>query len=208
MKSRYLGPVKELHPNQSRLLELLRQNIDAPLTVRELQEELGASSPSVVHHHIQQLVKNGYLKRNPSNPRDYQIPGDPEKPVVYINQYGLAECGPHGSILDGNPTDRIPIASRLLKFPAVEAFIVTASGKSMVPKIHPGDLLIAQKQASASNGEIVVCVNGSEAIVKKFYQESKGEAVILHSINADFPPFVAADDFRIEGVVRSILSYN
>ena len=109
--------MKKLHTNQEKLIHILRENIDNPLTMIELMEELDVASTSVVHHHIVQLEKKGYLKRNPSNPRDYQLLEDPEKPITYINQYGLAECGPNGSILDGNPIDRIPIASKLLKFP-------------------------------------------------------------------------------------------
>ena len=56
---------KELHSTQQKLLELLKNNITNPLTVRELQEELRISSPSVVHDHIQQLETNGYLRRKP-----------------------------------------------------------------------------------------------------------------------------------------------
>jgi repressor LexA len=67
--------MRELHPVQEKLIRLLRNNITDPLTVRELQERLSISSPSVVHHHIQQLEKKGYLRRNPSNPKDYQING-------------------------------------------------------------------------------------------------------------------------------------
>lgn len=194
-----------LHSSQQKLLELLQANIDAPLTVRELQEELDVTSPSVVHHHILQLEKKGYLKRNPNNPKDYIILSDPEKPIVYINKYGLAQCGPNGSILDGNPVDRIPIASRLLKFPAEDAFIVEAKGDSMLPKIYNGDIIIAKKQNHAENGDIIVCINDSEALVKKYTLSDN--KVILHSLNSSYYPFMASDEFRIEGVVKNILHY-
>jgi len=200
--------MKELHSTQKKLLKLLRKTIENPLTVLELAEELDISSTSVVHHHIQQLERKGYLKRNPSNPRDYQILQDPENPIVYINQYGLAQCGSDGSILDGNPVDRIPIASRLIKFPATEAFIVVAKGDSMKPEINAGDIVIAQKQKTAQtkSGDIVVCVNNEKAIIKKIVK-SKGD-IILQSINVDHPPFAAAEDFRVEGVVRNIIKYS
>ena len=195
-----------LHRTQQKLLNLLQQTIDNPLTIRELQEELGISSPSVVQHHIQQLEKHGLLKRNPANPRDYQILNAPEKQIVYLNLYGLAQCGPSGSILDGSPLDRIPIASRLLKFPAKEAFIVKAKGNSMEPKINPGDLVIAQKKKQAENGDLVVCVNEESAIIKKFLKQ--GNQIILQSLNAKHNPIIASEDFRIEGIVRNVLQYN
>lgn len=198
--------MKELHATQKQLLELLRLNIESPLTIRELQDALDVSSPSVVHHHIKQLEKNGFLKRNPQNPKDYVIADMPEKTIVYINQYGLAQCGPDGSILDGTPVDKIPIASRLLKFPSEEAFLVEAKGDSMEPKIKSGDLVIARKQKHAENGDIVVCVNDSETLIKKYVQGN--QSIILHSLNTAYHPFLAADDFRIEGVVKNVLQYD
>lgn len=198
--------MKELHPTQKKLLDLLKLNMESPLTVRELQEALGVSSPSVVHHHIKQLEKNGFLKRNPSNSKDYVLSDAPERAIVYLNQYGLAQCGPEGSMLDGRPVDRVPIASRLLKFPAHEAFLVEAKGDSMEPKIKPGDMVIARRQVHAENGDIVVCVNRGEALIKKYVSE--GGLVILHSLNSErHHPFIASDDFRIEGIVKSVLQY-
>lgn len=199
--------MKQLHPNQEKLINILRINIDNPLTMFELMGELDVASTSVVHHHIVQLEKKGYLKRNPSNPRDYQLLEDPEKPITYINQYGLAECGPNGSVLDGNPIDRIPIASKLIKFPTEDAFIVIAKGDSMEPVISQGDYIIAQKKSTASNGDIIICVNDEKAIIKTY--SINGNTVILHSLNSNkHQPFVANEDFRIEGIVRNIIKYS
>ena len=76
---------KPLHPVQTRLLELLRRQSEDQLTIRDLQEAVGASSTSVVVHHLQQLEKKGYIKRNPYNPRDYQVlEGGPEPAVALI----------------------------------------------------------------------------------------------------------------------------
>lgn len=198
--------MKKLNPIQKKLLKILKENITEPLTIRELQKELSASSPSVVHHHIQQLEKKGYLRRNPNNPRDYQVLADfPEKKITYINLYGLVQCGPNGNILDGNPIDRIPIASQILGFPSSEAFMVKAKGDSMSPKINNGDLVIAKKARDAVSGSIVVCVNGGEALVKKMQKDR--EITLLTSTNPSYEPFVAADDFRIEGIVRGVYTY-
>lgn len=196
----------DLHKNQILLLKLLEQNIENPLTIREIQNVLDFSSPSVVAHHIQQLEKKGYLKRNPNNPKDYQIFLNPDKPIVKLNQYGNAQCGPNGSILDGNPIDRIPIATKILKFPASEAFIVTAKGDSMEPRIHEGDLIIAQKRSIANNGEIIVCVYGEQVLVKKYFQTDTYKSLV--SINGEkYPPIIVNDYFKIEGVVRNIIKY-
>lgn len=199
--------MKKLHPNQERLLDILRTNINEPLTMLELMDELGVASTSVVHHHIQQLEKKGFLKRNPNNPRDYQLLKEPEKPIAYINLYGLAQCGINGDVLEGNPQDRIPIASQILKFPTSKAFMVKAKGDSMFPKIKEGDLIIAEQIQTASNGDTVVCVNCGETIVKVF--QKNGDSIILKSINSSkYDPFLAAPDFRIVGIVRNVLNYS
>ncbi|MFA4826991.1 MAG: S24 family peptidase [Candidatus Shapirobacteria bacterium] len=199
--------MKNIHPVQQKLLQLLKKYQLNPLTMRELQEELGASSPSVVFHHITQLEKLGYLRRNPGNSKDYQIIGDtPEKLITYLNLYGMAQCGPNGSILDGNPIDQIPISSKILGFSSTDAFMVKAKGESMKPKINPGDLVIAKKSNKANNGDIIVCVNNEEVLIKKYQHFDK--QILLTSFNQKFPTFIASSDFRIEGIVKSVFTYN
>lgn len=194
----------QLHPFQKKLLDLLTNNSDELLTIREMQDELGASSTSVVAHHLTQLEKKGYLKRNPYNPRDFQILKGPEKQVAYLNLYGLAHCGPRGTILDDNPIERIPISTRLLSFPAAEGFLVKAKGDSMSPKINEGDLVIARQVPDVDNGRVVVCVNDGEALIKKVQKEKQGN--ILVSLNSKYPPFLAAEDFRVIGEIRGVIS--
>jgi repressor LexA len=197
--------MKKLHPTQQKLIDLLKRNMDDPMTIREIQEDLNISSTSVVAHHINQLEKKGYLKRNPDNPKDYQVLSDsPEKLITYLNLYGLAHCGSKGSILDGDPTDRIPIASQLVTFPVKDAYMVQAKGDSMEPRVHEGDFVIVQKTNLANSGNVVVCVNKGEAIIKRMKQED-GD-VILISENSKYSPFIAAKDFRIEGVVKGVIT--
>lgn len=196
--------MQRLHPTQKRLLNLLENTIDSPLTIRELQTELGLSSTSLVAHHIRQLEKKGYLKRNPASSQDYQLLQSPEKPIVYLNLYGLAQCGPNGSILDGTVIDRIPIATKLLRFKTEEAFLVQARGKSMEPLIHEHDFVITRQTSIVDDGKVVVCVNDGKAIIKRIHR-SNG-TILLESLNKAFGAFIASDDFRIEGEVRGVIS--
>ena len=115
----------------------------------------------------------------------------------------MAQCGPNGSILDGSPIDKIPIASRLIRFPVEEAFLVEARGDSMAPRISPGDLVIAQKRNTAGHGDLVVCVNDSTVLIKKIIFDNR--KIILHSENPLFSPFIANEDISIQGIVRGII---
>lgn len=205
--------IQKLHPAQQKLLDILKDNVDEPLTIRAIQDLLGASSPSVVHHHVTQLEKKGFLRRNPSNPSDYQILAEsPDSYTAYLNIYGMAQCGPNGSVFDGDPVDRIKISSKALGFPAGEAFIVKARGKSMLPKIKPGDLVIAKRSSTINSGEIAVCVNDGGVIIKKvqIIEDNDGnKSYNLISLNdEEFPAFIAGEDFKVEGVVRGVLTYS
>jgi repressor LexA len=197
----------KLHEAQEQLLKILSKNRSNPLTIRELQEELGISSTSVVAHHIKQLEKKGLLKRNPSNPKDYIVVSEDDgMRITYLQLYGLAQCGPKGSLLDTDPIDKIAISSELVRFPMDEMFLVKAKGDSMIPKISNGDIVFVRRATSADNGETVLCINDGEGLIKVF-QKNKGQ-IILSSLNSEkYPSFVAADDFRIEGIVKGVLSY-
>jgi len=205
----YIGHMKKLHEKQLKLLELLKDNSDSPLTIKDLRATLEITSPGILYHHLAQLEKKGYLKRNPNNSKDYVVIEKPESSVVYIGKYGTAHCGPNGVILDGNPIDYIAVATSLLRFAAKDAFIVEAKGDSMEPKIYEGDIIIAQKQTFANNGDIVVCSLNEEVKIKK-YNYSKGYQTLVSLNDIWHDPIVVTekDTLVIAGVVKNILSYN
>jgi repressor LexA len=174
--------------------------------MREICELLGLSSPSLVHHHIVQLEKKGFLKRNPNNPSDYQIITSREEPIVFLNLYGSAKCGPDGTILSGNPINRIPLSTRLLTFSVDQAFLIKAEGDSMIPEIKNEDIVIAKKQQIAYDGEIVICSLDNEVRIKKFRRFSDTE-YILESLNPDYNPIFVKNgmSFKIEGIVKGLI---
>jgi repressor LexA len=197
--------VPELHQKQKQILHLL-QNSSEPLSVRDLQKALEISSPSVVHHHILQLEKKGYIRRNPNNPQDYQILAEnPDKEITYLNVYGLAQCGPNGLLAETDPIERVPISTKMLGFPSTEAFMVKARGNSMTPFINENDYVIAQKNKQPKNGDIVVCVNNENALIKKIIFSSKRP--ILESLNHEFAPIIPEEDLIIEGIVQGVYKY-
>lgn len=195
-----------LHKTQEKLLKLLTDNLDSPLSMRELRDKLDLSSPSLVHHHINQLEKKGFLKRNPNNPSDYQILTTPEDPITFLNLYGSAKCGPDGTLLSGNPIARIPLSSSLISFSVDQAFLVKADGDSMVPEIKNEDIVIARKQQTAEDGDIIICSLDGEVRIKKFRKFSEGE-YILESININHDPIFAKREmtFKIEGIFKGLI---
>jgi len=198
--------MKRLHPTQQKLLNILQNGTGESLTIRELQSELDLSSPSLVHFHIQQLEKKGYIKRNPANPADYQVVTDTESQVCYLNLYGMAKCGPNGTILDGTPLERIPIAATLIGFPPASAFLLRARGNSMEPKIPDGSIVIFQKCQEADTNALIACAYQGEVFIKKLIKEEN--LVKLRSLNPSYTDIIIEDDsLVVEGVVKGVLSY-
>jgi len=195
----------ELTKIQRQLLRLIKENEDSPLTIREIQSLLELSSPSLVYHHILQLEKKKFLKRNPTNPRDYKILNDPDTLLSFVNLYGMAKCGPEGTLLSGDPIDRIPLSPKIVTFNIEDAFMVKALGDSMSPEIHDGDLIIGKKQQFAENSDIIICTKDGLVLVKKFFQDEK--AIMLISINEGYKPIAVNQDskFVIEGIVKGII---
>lgn len=188
---------------QQKLLKLLAAHIHDPLSYRDIAESIGVKSPNTVAYHLRELEMKGLLKRNPANPQNYQVLGEQEPGVVLLNLYGLAHCGRNGSLLDGNPMDKVPVASRLIPFAIDKAFLVKAKGDSMETEIHDGDLVLVKRQTHANNGQIVACVNRGECLIKRY---GKGNPTVLSSLNPSYLPIVVADDFKIEGIVTGIVS--
>lgn len=179
----------KLHPKQEQLLRLLEKNRENPLSLTELVTEMDVSSNNLVLHHLKQLEKKGYLKRDSNNSSNYQILTSAENPVSYINFYGKAQCGRGGCILDDNPEDRIPISSKLINFSADRAFMIKARGDSMSPIIVEGDLVIAQRKQEFLNDDVVVCsINGGEVMIKQFVKEV--DYVLLKSFNHQEHPTI------------------
>jgi len=77
-------------------------------------------------------------------------------------------------------------------------------GDSMEPRIFNGDLVLARKSKIAESGDIVICVNDGEALIKKI--KMNGEYILI-SLNSKYEPFIASrDNFRVVGLVRGIFS--
>lgn len=196
--------MKKIHPTQQKLLDILTNNQETPLTIREIQSELELSSTSLVHHHIRQLEKKGYLKKNDNYSNSFEVIKFGNNNIYHLNLYGLAECGPNGRILDGEPVDTIPVSAKLTNCSLESAFLVKASGDSMQPRIHEGDLVIASKSNNVENGNIVVCTYMGKALIKKI--NLNNDLITLESLNKSYEAILIENDsLHIEGIVKAVL---
>ncbi|QEK12693.1 winged helix-turn-helix transcriptional regulator [Crassaminicella thermophila] len=67
---------RTLSKRQQQILDYIRKEIDEkgyPPTVREICDSVGLSSSSTVHGHLENLEKNGYIRRDSTKPRCIEI---------------------------------------------------------------------------------------------------------------------------------------
>ena len=188
---------------QREILEYIKETIlkkGYPPAVREICEAVRLKSTSSVHSHLEQLEKNGYIRRDPTKPSTIEIIDDTfnlaRREVVNVPLLGTVAAGAP-ILAQENIENYFPIPVEML--PNKEIFMLKVKGDSMIDAgIYNGDRVIVAKADTARNGEIVVALVDDSATVKTFYKE-KGR-FRLQPQNASMDPIIL-DEVQILGKV-------
>ncbi len=201
-----------LTARQQQILDLILATVNQrgyPPSVREIGEAVGLSSPSTVHSHISALVREGYIRRDPSKPRALEVidPGNSEASMM---RAPVRDVPLVGSIAAGSPIlaeedieEIYPLPTELVGNDPV--FMLRVRGDSMTDiGIFDQDFVVVKRQPTARDGQIIAAlINGEEATVKRF-QRLDGR-VVLKAENPDYPPMVFSDGVEILGLVVAVL---
>ena len=200
----------ELTQRQSDVFEYMKDYISkngyAP-SVREVCDALNLKSTSTAHAHLTQLEKKGYIFRNNAKPRTTKIlfgtdpreDGKSEK-MVSIPVVGNVAAGVPITAVE-NIEEYITLPFSLLG--SEDVFILNVKGDSMTNAgIMDKDRIIAKKQKTADNGDIVVAMMDDEATVKRFFAEK--DRVRLQPENDNYEP-IYAKELDILGKVIGVL---
>lgn len=210
-----------LKDREQKILNYMKNEIKAkgyPPTVREICAALGIKSTSTAHKDIANLVKQGYIRKDPSKPRALMVV-DPEdanehiQATESITSADVVEIPVVGRIAAGTPIladqnieDSFPVPARFAGNGT--NFMLTVRGESMIEAgIMDGDYILVEQQSTAINGEIVVAmVDGfeSEATVKTFYREA--DHIRLQPENSTMSPIIVKD-VKILGKVKGVFRY-
>lgn len=171
-----------------------------PPAVREICEAVKLKSTSSVHSHLEQLERNGYIRRDPTKPRTIEIIDDcfnlARREVVNVPLIGTVAAGTP-ILAQENIENYFPIPVEML--PNKEIFMLRVKGDSMVEAgILNGDQILVEQTETARNGEIVVALVEESATVKTYYKE-KGH-FRLQPENPTMAPIIV-DDVQILGKV-------
>ena len=177
----------------------------------EIASGLGLASLATVHKHIQALEAKQYLRRSYNHSRSLEV----AERFVTEEQSRRPESSPPsipllGRIAAGSPVEAIadPEALHFSDFAKHEGtFALEVRGESMIEDhICSGDYVLAERTDSVKNGDIVVAlINGSEATLKRYYQEPDGR-VRLQPANAAMDPiFIDPASLNIQGRVLAVM---
>ena len=172
---------------RGRVLAFVRDRLAAgsPPTVREVQEAFGFRSVQSAREHLEALVAEGRLAKEPHKARAYRLPGGAAAPVVSIPLLGRVAAGGLTTAIE-DAEGMLAVQSRT---PRERLFALRVKGDSMRDAgILAGDVVIVRQQSTAERGDIVVALSGDEATVKTF-RIVKGR-VELHPANPAYEPIV------------------
>src|SRR5438128_2117347 len=188
-----------------------------PPTVREIGEAVGLASPSTVHAHLANLERAGLIKRDPTKPRALELigrerPRAEPAPGAEMRQLPLlGDIAAGGPLLADQNVEEYLAVPETLSRGREDEFLLRVKGDSMIKAgILDGDIVVVERQQSASNGEIVVALAGDdetadEATVKTFYRENG--KIRLQPENDELEPIYAQHVQilgRVIGVFRAL----
>lgn len=197
-------PIVSITEHQRRTLREIRDFIARkgyPTTIQELAEILGITHAST-HAQVSQLVRKGYLRREPRKARGLAVVREPEDEITDLVPVPLLGRVAAGQPLfaEENIIGEVLVEGRVAS--RGRCFAVEVDGDSMVEAgIHEGDIVIVRQQPVAESGDIVVALLGDEATVKRLY--IREERIELRPENPKYQPIPigSGDDLRILGKV-------
>ena len=171
-----------------------------PPTVREVMEAFGFRSPQTAREHLDGLVEDGRLKKEPGVARGFRLPGRGEAPTVMVPLLGRVPAGPLDLAVE-DLEGHLPVQTR--RAPG-ELFSLRVRGDSMKDAgILDGDVVVVRRQPRADSGDVVVAMVGDEATVKRF--RVKRGRIELNPENDAYPPIVPLpSDMKILGKVVEV----
>jgi repressor LexA len=178
-----------------------------PPTVRDIGKAVGLASSSTVHAHLANLEKVGLLRRDPSKPRALELL---DRAVENVKSVVSPDAGLPlvGAVAAGQPILAEENIEDHVAVPPEAGgdhgeFVLTVRGESMINAgMLDGDLVVVQRQDTASDGDIVVALVGEEATVKRFFRED--DHIRLQPENDHMEP-IRSREVQIMGKVVGLL---
>ncbi|MEQ8785110.1 MAG: transcriptional repressor LexA [Pirellulaceae bacterium] len=197
--------VDAITPRQRRTQRAIETHIRRhgfPPTIQELAELCGITPPSA-HDQVNQLIRKGYLKREPRKARGLVVLRKLAAPVADLQSVPLVGCVAAGYPLlaEENVVGEVLVEGLGLG----RHFALEVAGESMKKAgIRHGDVVIVRQQPIAESGDIVLAAVDGEHTVKRLSVSQ--ETIELRPENTNFRPIPIGSEteLRILGKVVAV----
>ncbi len=208
-----------MHDIQKKIIKLTSEKDLSTMTLRDIGEGvgLGREKPQITKHHLQQLVKRGFLKNKDGKYSKINIKNEDKKSnLLSLPIYGLANCGEAISIADDSIQGYLKVSPKITKNKK-NIFVVKAKGNSMNKafianeNIEDGDyVLIDADNKNPENNDIILSIIDGAANIKKFKKDNKRSMISLLSESSSSyePIYIHQDDqdyYSVAGKVFAVL---
>jgi repressor LexA len=192
------------------LVKFIDDNGFSP-SYEEIAVGLGLASLATVHKHIQALESKQYLRRSFNHSRSLEIA---DRYLAEQRARGVGARAPSvplmGRIAAGSPVEAIenPETLQFSDFAgAPNVFALEVRGESMIEDhICSGDYVLIEQTNAVKNGDIVVAlVDGTEATLKRYYEEPDGHIRLQPANSSMAPILVSPSALQVQGKVLAIM---
>ena len=205
---------KELSERQQKILAFLREFIRDnrfPPTIREIGEDVGISSTSVVKYNLDILERENLIERDREISRGIRVVADRMAEVIRVPLLGRIAAGRPIPVPDSDFSpfgyDESVELTRNIVGDDRGIYALEVRGNSMIDAlINDGDIVVMRSQERVENGELaaVWLRDEGEATLKRFFLE--GEQVRLQPENPTMQPmFFSAKDVEVKGKVVCVI---
>lgn len=199
---------KGLTKRQQLILQFVQdyvQKVGYPPSIREIGAHAGIGSLRGVTVHLDALARKGFITRS-NTPRSIKIvlpQGDISNKAVLLPLLGNIAAGIPIAAVE-HVEDMIPVPSEMVRN-IENAFLLRVKGDSMTGEgIMPRDLVVIKPQQAANQGDLVACLIGDEATVKRLHMDANG--VKLMPSNPAYEPIeIHTEDAKVIGKVVGLI---
>ncbi len=215
---------KDLSERQQRILDFIASFIDEnrfPPTIREIGQNVGISSTSVVKYNLDALERKQLIERDPDISRGIRLAGELAERVSVLAERvaELIQIPLLGRIAAGEPIpvpdsdfspfgyeETIELTRDIVK-DVKGIYALEVQGDSMIDAlIHDGDIVLMRHQERVENGELaaVWIRDQEETTLKRFYLD--GRRVRLQPENPTMQAmYYPAENVQVMGKVVCVI---
>lgn len=212
-KSKGLG---ERHQKILDFIQDYQRRSKHPPSIREIGENCGISSTSVVNYYLDQLEKSGHIERDRKISRGLRVISQtPFGEMFRVPVLGRIVAGepipvPASDFNYFDAEESVEIATSLMpsREKGKELFALEVQGNSMIDAmVNDGDIVVMKPTQEAKNGDMVAVwlPDKNETTLKYFYKEKDGFR--LQPANPTMKPIMVkkSEPLEIKGKVVMVI---